>query len=59
MLTAKKCLKQKKSEQLCSWRSVFSIFFASGLSPYNDAFLTYSSKSKKKSENAGHMRPGP
>jgi hypothetical protein len=30
-----------------SWRSVFSIFFASGLSPYNDAFLIYSAKRKK------------
>ncbi len=30
-----------------SWRSVFSIFFSSGLSPYNDAFLTYSAKSPK------------
>jgi hypothetical protein len=33
--------------KLCSWRSVFSTFFASGLSPYNDAFMTYSAKSKK------------
>jgi hypothetical protein len=44
MLIAKKFLKQKN---LFSWRSVFSIFFASGLSPYNDAFLTYSAKRKK------------
>jgi hypothetical protein len=42
-----------------SWISVFSIFFASGLSAYNDAFLIYSAKKKKKSENEGHMRPGP
>jgi hypothetical protein len=60
MLTAQKSLRQKKSlKKLYSWRSVYSIFFTSGLSPYNDAFLTYSAKRKKKSENAGHMRPGP
>jgi hypothetical protein len=59
MLIAKKFLKQKNLKKLYSCRSVFSIFFASGLSPYNDAFLTYSAKRKKKSENAGHMRPGP
>jgi hypothetical protein len=59
MLTAKKSLKQKNLKKLYSWRSVFSIFFALGLSPYNDAFLTYSAKSLTKSENAGHMRPGP
>jgi hypothetical protein len=53
-----KSLKQKNLKKLCSWRSVFSIFFAWGLSPYNDAFLTYSAKSKK-SKNAGHIRPGP
>jgi hypothetical protein len=47
MLTAKKSLKQKKYKKLYSWKSVFSIFFASGLSFYNDAFLTYSAKSKK------------
>jgi hypothetical protein len=28
-------------------RSVFSTFLASGLSPYNDTFLTYSAKGKK------------
>ncbi len=48
-----KCLQLKNllSENILkiwySWRSVFSIFFASGLSPYNDAFLTYSAKSPK------------
>jgi hypothetical protein len=47
MLTAQKSLKQKKSEKLYSWRSVFSIFFTTGLSPYKDAFLTYSAKRKK------------
>jgi hypothetical protein len=48
MLTAQKSLKLKKSEKkLYSWRSVFSIFFTSGLSPYNDAFLMYSAKRKK------------
>jgi hypothetical protein len=48
MLIAKQFIKQKKSEKkLYSWRSVFSIFFASGLSLYNDAFLTYSAKRKK------------
>jgi hypothetical protein len=47
MLTAKKSLKEKILKKLYSWRSVFSIFFASGLSPYNDAFMTYSSKSTK------------
>jgi hypothetical protein len=41
-----------------SWSIVFSIFFASGLSPYNDAFLIYSAKSGKKQKNPGHMRPG-
>jgi hypothetical protein len=45
IFTAQKFLKQKNS--LYSWRSVFSIFFASGLSPYNDAFFTYSAKSTK------------
>jgi hypothetical protein len=47
MLTAQKSLKQKNLKKLCSWTSVFSIFFASGLSPYNDASLTYSAKRKK------------
>jgi hypothetical protein len=49
MLTAQKSLKQKNSEKKKSscWRSVFSIFFASGLSPYNDAFLTYYTKCTK------------
>jgi hypothetical protein len=47
MLTAQKSLKQKNLKKLYSWRSVFSIFFTSGLSPYNDAFLTYSAKRKK------------
>jgi hypothetical protein len=47
MPTAKKSLKPKHSEKLYSWRSVYSIFFASGLYPYNDAFLTYSAKSTK------------
>jgi hypothetical protein len=47
MLTAQNSLKQKNSEKLYSWRRVFSIFFASGLSPKNDAFLTYSAKRAK------------
>ncbi len=38
---------QKNILKSYSWRSVFSIFFASGLSSYNDAFLTYSAKSTK------------
>jgi hypothetical protein len=59
MLTAQKSLKRKNSEKSYSWRSVFSICFNSGLSLYNDAFLTYSAKSTKKSKNPGHMRPGP
>jgi hypothetical protein len=59
MLIAQKHLKQKNSEKKSySWRSVISIFFASGLSPYNDSFLTYFTKSTKKSENPGLMRPG-
>jgi hypothetical protein len=60
MLTAKKSLKQKIWQKLHSWRSVFSIFFASELSPYNEAFLTYSAKRKKiNPKKAGHMRPEP
>jgi hypothetical protein len=47
MLTAQKSLKQINSEKIVFWRSVFSTFFASRLSPYNDAFLTYSAKSTK------------
>jgi hypothetical protein len=35
------------SINLYSWRSIFSIFFASGHSSYNDAFLTYSEKISK------------
>ncbi len=58
-LQLKNFLSKKNLKKLYSWRSVFSIFFASGLSPYDDAFLTYSAKRKQKSENAGHMRPGP
>ncbi len=59
MLTAQKSLKRKNSEKITFF--VFSIFFASGLSHYNDAFLTYFTKSakKQKSVNPGHMRPGP
>jgi hypothetical protein len=34
-------------KKLYSSRNVFSIFFASGLSPYNDAFFTYHAKSTK------------
>jgi hypothetical protein len=45
MFTAQIFIKQKNS--LYSWRSVFSIFFASGLSHYNDAFFTYSAKYQK------------
>jgi hypothetical protein len=50
MLTAQKSLKQKILNKLYSWRSVFSIFYASGLpppSPYNNAFFIYSAKSTK------------
>jgi hypothetical protein len=47
MLTVQKSLNQRNSEKLYPWRSVFSILFASGLSPCNDAFLTYSAKSTK------------
>jgi hypothetical protein len=54
MLTAKKSLKQKNSEKI-----VFFIFFASGLPSTMMPFFTYSAKIYKKSENAGHMRPGP
>jgi hypothetical protein len=57
MFPAQKYLKQKILIKLYSWRSVFS-FFASGLSPYNDAFYLFYKKFKK-SENPGHMRPGP
>jgi hypothetical protein len=42
-----------------SWSNVFSIFFSLGLSPYNDAFMTYYAKSTKNPKNTGHMRPGP
>jgi hypothetical protein len=43
MLTAQKSLKQKNSEKNCIPGEVFSLYlFASGLSPSNDAFLTYS-----------------
>jgi hypothetical protein len=38
----------KKILKNCVPGEVFSLyFFASGLSPYNDAFLTYSAKSAK------------
>jgi hypothetical protein len=49
MLTAQKSLKQKNSEKNCIPGEVFSLrkCAASGLSPYNDAFLTYYSKSTK------------
>ncbi len=46
-LQLKNLLSKKNLKKLYSWRSVFSIFFTSGLSPYNDAFLTYSAKRKK------------
>ncbi len=46
-LQLKNLLSKKIWKTLHSWRSVFSIFFTSGLSPYNDAFLTYSAKRKK------------
>jgi hypothetical protein len=42
-----KLLSKKILKKLYSWRNVFPIFFASGLSPYNDAFLTYPAKSTK------------
>jgi hypothetical protein len=58
MLTAQKSFKQNNSEKNHIPGEVFSLyFFASGLSPYNDAFLTYSAKSTKKSKNPGHKRP--
>jgi hypothetical protein len=48
MLTAQKSLKQKNSEKNHIPGEVFSLyFFASGLSPYIDAFLTYSANSTK------------
>jgi hypothetical protein len=59
MLKAPKSLEQKNSEKILFLEKSFFYFFASGLSPYNDAFLTYSAKSTNKFENAGHMRPGP
>jgi hypothetical protein len=60
MLTAKKSLKQKNSEKngTCG-EGFFSICFASSLSPYKDALLTYYRKEPNKSVKAGHMRPGP
>jgi hypothetical protein len=36
---------------LFSWRRVFSIFFASGLPPYNDAFFDLFYIKYQKSEN--------
>ncbi len=39
--------KQKILKKLYSWRSVFFIFFASGLSSYSDVFLTYYAKCTK------------
>jgi hypothetical protein len=48
MLTAQKSLRQKNSEKIVFLEKCFLyIFFASGLSPYNDAFLIYSAKSTK------------
>jgi hypothetical protein len=48
MLTAQKSLKQKNSEKIVFLEKCFLyIFCPSVLSPYNDAFLTYSAKSTK------------
>jgi hypothetical protein len=47
MLTAQKSLKQKVSEKIVFQEKCFLYIFASGLSPNNDAFLTYSAKSTK------------
>jgi hypothetical protein len=54
MLTAQKSLKQKNLEKI-----VFFIFFASGLPRTMMPFFYLFCKKYKKSENAGHMRPGP
>jgi hypothetical protein len=40
-------LKQKTSLKIVFLEKCFLFLFASGLSPYNDAFLTYSAKSTK------------
>jgi hypothetical protein len=47
MLTAQKSPKQKNSEKIIFLKKGFLYILASGLSPYNDAFLTYSAKSTK------------
>jgi hypothetical protein len=48
MLTTQKSLKQKNSEKIVFLEKCFLyIFWASGLSRYNEAFLTYSAKSTK------------
>ncbi len=39
--------KKSEKKKLYFWKSVFSLCFASGLSPYNDAFLTNYKKSTK------------
>jgi hypothetical protein len=59
MVATKKSLNNKFLKTLNSWRNVFSIFYASGLSLYNDAFLTNYKKKYQKSKNPGHLRPGP
>jgi hypothetical protein len=46
MLTAQKSLMQKRSEKIV-FLGVFSLCFALGLSPYNDAFLIYNRKNTK------------
>jgi hypothetical protein len=46
----KKFLKQKNLKKIVFLEKCFFFFFASGLSPYNDAFLTYSARRKKNSK---------
>jgi hypothetical protein len=58
MLTAQKSLQQKKSEKIVFLEKGFLYTFCFRTFPLQYAFLTYSAKSLKKSENAGHMRPG-
>jgi hypothetical protein len=51
MLVTQESLKQKDSEKNhIPGESIFSICYASGLSPYNDAFLVYYRKSTKNPE---------
>ncbi len=59
-LKQKSLQRNNAGKKLYSWRSAFSICFASGVPLYNDAFLTYVLQKKyQNSENPGCMRPGP